>query len=99
MSVGRSTAADSHWTKWAYLCARVALDPLLIAYKDPVPILNVFAREYKTGNIAPNSRAVRSRTVEDAVLLIGQAIVVWETKDPWMTSAWNIDRRLQLQFR
>ena len=76
LSVGRSTAADSHWTKCAYLCARVALDPLLVAYKDPVPILNAFARDYQTGNITPNIRGVQSRTVEYAVQSIGQAIAM-----------------------
>ena len=67
LSAGRATAADGHWTKSAYFCARVALKPLLIAYKDPVPILNVFDRDYRTEKIAPNSHAVQSRTVEDAV--------------------------------
>ena len=43
-SVGRATAANGHWTKWAYFCAMVALNPLLVAYKDPSPILNAFAR-------------------------------------------------------
>ena len=76
LSVGQSTAADVHWNKWAYFGARVALDPLLVAYKDPAPILNDFARNYRTGNIAPNSRAVLYRTVEDAVQSIGQAIAV-----------------------
>ena len=46
LSVGQATAADDHWTKWSYFCARVTLDPLLVAYKDPVPILNTFARDY-----------------------------------------------------
>ena len=64
-SVGRSTAADGHWTKWAYFCARVALNPLPVAYKDPVPILNAFDWDYRTGKITPNSRGVRSITVED----------------------------------
>ena len=67
LSAGRATAADGHWTKWAYFCARVALDPILVAYKDPAPILNAFARDYRTGKIAPDSQGIRSRTVEDAV--------------------------------
>ena len=46
LSVGRSTAANDYWTKWAYLCARVALNPPLVAYKDHVPILNSFAMDY-----------------------------------------------------
>ena len=58
LSIGQATAVDGHWTKWAYLCAMVALDPLPVAYKDPVPILNAFAIDYRTENIAPNSRAV-----------------------------------------
>ena len=63
----QATAADVHWTKWAYFCARATLDPLLVTYNDPVPILNAFSRDYRTGNIVPNSCAVQSRTVEDAI--------------------------------
>ena len=99
LSTGRATAADGHWTKWTYFCARVALDPLPVAYQYPVPILSAFARYYRTGNIATDSRGVRSRTVEDAVRLIGQAISMLGAKDPRMTSTGKLDRRLQLQFR
>ena len=77
----------------------MALEPLLVAYKDPVPILNVFAQDYQKGNIAPNSLAVRSRTVEDAVKSIGQAIAMLGAKDPRMMSTGKIDGRLQLQLR
>ena len=73
--------------------------PLLIAYKDPVPILNAFARDYRTGNIAPNSCAVQSRTVEGSVWLIGQAITALGGKYPRMTSTEKINGGLQLQFR
>ena len=45
LSVGKSTATNCHWTKWAYFFARVDLNPLLVAYKDPVPILNAFSRD------------------------------------------------------
>ena len=70
----------------------MALDPLLVAYQDPVPILKAFARDYQTGNIAPGSRSVRSRTVEDAVLSIGQAIAMLGAKDPRMTPTGKLDR-------
>ena len=53
LSIGRSTATDGHWTKWGYFYAMVDLDSLLVSYKDPVPILNAFARDFRTGNIAP----------------------------------------------
>ena len=77
----------------------MALDPLLLAYQDPVPILNTFSRDYQTGNIAPDSRGVRSRTVEDAVRSIGQVIAMVGAKDPRMISTGKIDGRLQIQFR
>ena len=94
LSVGQATFANGHWTKRAYFCARVALHPLIVAYKDPVPILNAFARDYQTENIAPNSHAVQSRTVEDAVWSIGQAIAMLGAKDPRMTPTCNLDGRL-----
>ena len=46
LSTGRATAANGHWTKWNYSCASVALNPLIVAYQDPVPILNAFSRDY-----------------------------------------------------
>ena len=64
-SVDQATAANVHWTKWAYFCARVSLKPLLAAYKEPAPILKSFTRDYRTGNTTPKSRGVQSRTVED----------------------------------
>ena len=94
MSVGRSTAADSHWTKWDYFCARVSLGPLLVVYKYRVPILIAFAQDYRTGNIATNSHAVGSRTVEDVVRSIGRVIAMLGAKDPRMTSTGKIDGRL-----
>ena len=77
----------------------MALDPLLVAYQDPVPILNAFTRDYRTGNIAPESRGVRSITVEDDVQSIGQVIAMLGGKDPRMTSTGKSDGRMQLQFR
>ena len=96
LSAVRATATNGHWTKWEYFCARVALDPLLVAYKDHVPIFNAFARDYRTGNITPDSYGVRSRTVEDSVQSIGQAIAMLGAKDPWMASTGKFYGRLQL---
>ena len=58
LSTVRATTANGHWTKWTYFCARVTLNTLLFAYQDPVTTLNAFAQDYRTGNIAPNSRGV-----------------------------------------
>ena len=60
LSTGQACAADGHWTKWANFCSRVALNPLLISDKDPVPILNMLAQDYRTGDITPTSSPVQS---------------------------------------
>ena len=64
----------------------MTLNPLLVAFQDPVPILNAFARDYRTRNIAPDSLDVRSRTVEDTLGSIRQVIAMLGAKEPRMTS-------------
>ena len=77
----------------------MALDPLLIGYKDPVPILNTFARDYRTGNIAPTSGPVQSHTAEDAVRSIGQALAALGLADPRYGKDGNIEIHLRFQLR
>ena len=99
LSTGRACAADGHWTKWSKFCSRVALDPILIGYKDSVPILNILYRDYRTGDITPTSSPVRSRTAEDAVWLIGQALAALGLADPQYGKDRNIDIHLCFQLR
>ena len=98
LSTYRAWTADGHWTKWDNFCSRVALDPLRIGYKEPVPILNTFARDYRTGDIAPTSSPVQSRTAEDAVRLIGQALVALGLADPRYGKDGKINIRLRFQL-
>ena len=53
LSTSRAAAADVRWEKWAAFCRYVALNPLSISHRDPVPILNDFASQYRTVAIAP----------------------------------------------
>ena len=46
LSASRSTAADGHWMKWDEFCQEIDLDPLLVLYRDPVPIFNTFVMQY-----------------------------------------------------
>ena len=96
---GRACAADGHWTKWANFYSRVALDPLLICYKFPFPILNIFARDYRTGDIAQTSSPAQSRTAEDAVRSIGQTLTALGLADPRYRKDEKIDIRLRFQLR
>ena len=42
----------------------MALDPLPILYRDSMPILNTFVRQYQIGDLAPSRHQVRYHTVE-----------------------------------
>ena len=82
LSIGRACAADGHWTKWANFCLGVALHPLIIGYKGPFPILNIFTLDYRTGDIAPTRGPVQSRTAKEAVRLIVQVLAALGFADP-----------------
>ena len=77
----------------------MALDPLLIGYKDPVPILNIFAREYRTGDITPTSSPVQSRMAEDSVRSIGQALTALGLANTRYRKGGKINIRLCFQLR
>ena len=98
LSTGQACAADGHWTKWANFCSRVALDPLLIGYKYPVPILNIFAWDCRTGDIAQTSSPVQSCTAEDAVQSIVQTLAALELANPRYGKDGKIDILLCFQI-
>jgi hypothetical protein len=64
----RSKAQDKHWERWDAFCVENGIYPLLRAWSDPIPVLQV----YCDGRIAPRKKCVRSRTVEDALRVVGQ---------------------------
>ena len=99
LSEGRDASADGYWAKWANFCQQVALDPLLVGYKDPVSILNTFAQDYRTEDIAQTSSPVQSRPVKDVVWPIGQALVALGLADPRYGNDRKIDICLRFQLR
>ena len=98
LSTGRACAADGHWKKWANFFLRVSLDPLIISYNDPTPILNTFAQDYRTRDIDPTSGPVRSCTAEDAMWSIGQALAALGLANPRYRKDGNIDIHLRYQL-
>ena len=69
----------------------MTLNPLLITYRDLVPILDTFTRQYQTGALAPSVRQIQYHTVEEAVQLISQALVAMGDHDPHLTSQGELD--------
>jgi hypothetical protein len=94
----RARAASSHWQLWEEFCHKLAIDPTLQEFQDPVPFLQVFARRYRTGDLAPRKKPVRSRTVEDALRSVGQTFTGVGGADPRITTQGKLDFRLQPQF-
>ena len=95
----RVATANGHWSKWATFCRNAALTPLLASYRDPVPILNAFTREYRTGAIDPIICQVQYCTVENSVQSIGEALAALGSRYPRLTSQREMDIRLCFQFQ
>ena len=74
------------------------MDPALQEYEDPIPFLQVFARRYRTGELAPKHKPVRGRTVEDALRGIGQAFAHVGAPDPRNNDRGQMDFRLARQL-
>ena len=91
----KSASADTHWTILSALCANVALKPLIMSYKDPIPFLATFAVEYRCGNISARGKNTHYCTVEDAVRYIGQALTVMGSKNAQINSEGALYIRLE----
>ena len=82
LSDSQDPAAKGHCTKWAEFCQCVSPNHLLVFYRDPVPIINTFARQYRTGSLTPSRHQLLSRTVEDAASSISQALAAMGDHTP-----------------
>lgn len=94
----RSKAAATAWRLWCQFCAELRTDPGLSEYDDPIPLLMLFARQYRCGDMAPNKKPVRARTTEDALRFVGQAFASVGALDPRRTPLGAIDFRITRQL-
>ena len=78
----RSQAARGHWKIWCDWCEGLGHDPGLSQWRDPVPVLQVFMRQFKDGRLAPGGNPVVARHAEDAVRSVGQAFASLGVGDP-----------------
>ena len=95
---GTQRKADGHWQQWETFCQEHNLDPLLEHYRDPVPILQVFATRYRR-RTGPAGLPVRSSTVSDALRSVGQTMASMGSRDPRKDATGEVDFRLSRQFR
>jgi hypothetical protein len=65
---------------------------------DPVMILQVYAHQYRTGELAPSGHPVSSQTVEDALRAVGQTLTTMGADDIRLNNHGKIDFRLKRQI-
>ncbi len=99
-SAQRSTASHSVWRLWEAFCTTLGVDACLASISgDKVPLLQLFAQPYKQGSLQASGRPVRSRTVEDAVRIVGQTFARMGARDPRLNSFGDVDIRLTSLYR
>ena len=84
---------DTHWDVWVEYCRKCCTDPFLHGTEDPIPYLQVFARRYHDGRVAPRGKPVKSKTVSDALCSVGQRFANLGSDDP------RLNRFGKLEFR
>jgi hypothetical protein len=98
--LGRTAKATHTWDLWLAFCTKHEIDPWFTDQEDPIPYLQVFGQRYRDGRLAPGQKPVRSRTVADALCLVGQTYKLLGARDHRLDHhTGQIDFRLQRQFR
>jgi hypothetical protein len=98
--LSRTSKANHTWNLWLEFCNTHNIDPWFPNEEDPIPYLKVFAQRYRDGRLAPSQKLVRSRTVADALCLVGQTYKLLGARDYRLDRhTGQIDFRLQRQFR
>ena len=95
----RTRSKDNTWIRWCDYCEELGFDPMLDEVADAIPLLQVFASRWRTGQIAPLGEPVRSRTVESALRAIGQTMASVGAQDRRLNSSGKIEYRLQQQLK
>jgi hypothetical protein len=90
---------DRYWTVWYDFCVQYDLDPFLRHTTDPVPYLQIFGDKYRRGELSLSGKAVASRTVEDALRLIGQTYTRMGTPGTRKDATGGVDYRIYAQLR
>jgi hypothetical protein len=98
LSTGNTSAQSSTWRLWEQFCSTLHQDPYLQSLTDPVPLLQLFARQYRTGAVAPKQRKVSAKTVGKAIRAVGQTLAALGRTDPRLTAKGTLDLRITKQL-
>lgn len=96
---GVTTNTDGTWSIWTAFCRDLACDPFLQNITSPMPLLQIFASQYRVGTLAPSHSPVKSRTVEAALRTVGQTFAALGHQDPRLQPSGKLDFWLQRQLQ
>ena len=65
-----------------HLHREVGIDPFLQAFKDEIPVLQVFVHQVRSRELAANSNQIQAQSVEDYPQLVAHMFLHVGTKDP-----------------
>jgi hypothetical protein len=95
----QATSNGNSWKIWADFCHDLLVDLWLTGTTGPILLLQVFAKRYRKGQLAPRGKPVKSRTVEGALRAVGQAFTSVWALDPRLTPRGSTEFRLRRQLR
>jgi hypothetical protein len=75
------------------------MDPYVLEYEDPVPILPVFVMCYQSGEIVPSGHPIQAHTGEDAIHAVGQKFSIMGGPIIRKTPTGNSDFCIQRQLK
>ena len=98
LSRQRNVNACTAWRLWESFCSTLHLDPHNLG-RGPMPLLLLFAQQYRTGSTAPGRNSVHAWTVEDAIQTIGQTYARLGSPDPRLNIHGDLNFRISLLYR
>lgn len=99
LAPGRNTAIGKPWALWTEFCSKLNQNEYLSQNADPIPLLQLFARHYRTREMAPTGTVVPSRMVEGALCVIGQTLATLGCTDPRLLLNGKLNLHLQCQLK
>ena len=82
VTVARAQSQTNHWALRCCFCMTLQDDPLLLDQEDPIPLLQLFARQYRTGDMFASGSLTKKCQVEQVLHSIGQTLASMGLPDP-----------------
>ncbi|EJK60709.1 hypothetical protein THAOC_18890, partial [Thalassiosira oceanica] len=88
------------YARWAAYCAAFNVDPLLQGVPRPIPFMQTYLQQYRTGVVAARGQPVGARAAEEALRFVGQTMQQLGVGDKrFDPSTHKIDLRLSNMWR